>query len=403
MTLQSNVNVGIAYAKESTFATPATASAGKYIRRVSSSLALTKDTFASNEVRTDQQIADMRHGLRKITGGIEGELSWQTYDDWFESLLRGTWTNGVSLSQTGLTSVTASVSAKTFTFGGGDPVALGLRIGDVIRFGTVAAAINGKNYRIVGFGGTTNRTVTVSPAPGVDVGTAVTTFTVAVQGKKVVPGTNKDSYTIEQIYLDLDVSERYVGCRIGSAKVNLQPTGMATVSWDVLGDDGTNMTGASSPYFTTIAAAPSTGIFAGVSGSLRFAGAERAVVTGLDLQIDNNLSSQAVVGAATAPEIFYGRMVVTGNVSVYVEDSSLLDAFVNESEVDITAQLELPLASGATAPEFLVFNMQRVKLSGASKSIGPDGGVIATFPFQSLLATAGSGKDATSITIQRSN
>ena len=403
MALQNAVNVALAYGKETTFGTPATASAGKYIRRVSSSLALQKDTFSSNEARTDQQVFDLRHGLRKAAGGIETDFSLDTFNDWLASLLRGTWATGTSLSNTQLTSVVASAAGGTFTFAGGDPVALGWRVGDVIRFtaGVIAPNVN-RNFRVVSFGGASNRTVTVAPSPFADIGTAVTTFTVAVQGKKLVPGILRESYTLEHIYPDIDVSERFVGCRMNSLALSLQPTGMATASWDILGQDGSNLTGAASPYFTTIAAAPSTGIFAGLSGSIRFAGAERLVVTGLDVNITNNLSSQAVVGSAVAPDVFNGRMVVTGNVSTYVEDSTILDAFANESEVDITVQMDLPLASGATAADFFVVNMQRVKFSGASKSIGVDGGVIATFPFQALVATA-TGRDATTLTMQRSS
>jgi hypothetical protein len=402
MALQNAVNVSIAYAKESTFGTPASAGSSQSIRRVSSSLSLSKESFASNEVRPDQQVSDLRHGMRSVTGGIEGELSLQTYDDWLASLLRGTWAAGTSLSQSQLTSVAASASAGTFTFGGGDPVALGLRLGDVVRFGTVNASINGRNFRIVGFGGTTNRTVTVFPKPAVDVASPVTTFTVAVQGRKLTTGVLKDSYTIEQVNPDLDNSERYVGVRMNSASISLPPNGMATVSWDMMGQDGTILSGASSPYFTAPTAAPNTGIFAGLNGSLRIAGAERAVVTALDFQVTNNLSMQGVVGSPIAPEIFFGRMVLTGNVSAYIEDTSLIDAFVAESEVDIVSQLDLAAIGGA-APDFLVFNMQRVKLSGYSKTVGPDGGVIATFPFQALLPTAGSGRDASTLVIQRAN
>lgn len=403
MATQANVNVAIAYGKETTFGIPAAAASGAYIRRVSSSLALNKDSFASNEVRTDQQVSDLRHGLRRAGGGVESELSLDTFNPWIASLLRGTWAAGTSLSNTQLTSVTASAAGGTFTFAGGDPVASGWRLGDVIRFtaGVIAPNLN-RNFRIVSFGGASNRTVTVFPAPFADIGTAVTTFTVAVQGRKLVPGVLKESYTIEQIYPDLDVSERFIGCRINSANISLQPSGMATVSWDIMGEDGAALSGAASPYFTTIAAAPNTGIFAGLSGSLRFAGAERAVVTGLDFSITNNCSMQPVVGAQIAPDIFYGRMVLTGNVSTYLEDATLLDAFANESEVDITCQLDLPLAAGATAAEFMTFNMRRVKLSGSSKSVGADGGLIATFPFQALLANA-AGADAATIAIQRSS
>jgi hypothetical protein len=49
--------------------------------------------------------------------------------------------------------------------------------------------------------------------------------------------------------------------------------------------------------------------------------------------------------------------------------------------------------------------MQRVKFTGVNKTVGPDGGVVATFPFQALLKTGGAGTtfDQSTLVIQRSN
>lgn len=397
MTLQSSVNVTLAYGAETTLGTPSS-NAGQLLRRVSSSLALTKDAFTSNEVRPDQQIADLRHGMRRVSGGFEGELSLQTYDDLLEALLRGSWTAGVTASEADFTSFTTVSASGTIIFTGGNPVAKGLRVGDVFRFTSGGGANANTQFRITGFGGTTNRTVSVTPSP-VTISTPVTTFGIAVTGRKLLCGTAQKSFTIEQKMPDLDLSERFVGCRINSGSFALPPTGIATVNFDIMGQDGQILTGASSPYFVNPTAAPTTGIFAGVSGSLRLAGAERGVVTNVDFQVTNNMSMQPVVGAEIAPDIFYGRLVVTGNVSAYLEDDTLINTFLNESEVDLVVQMDLP---GAGLVGFMTFNFPRIKLQGASKTIGPDGGVIAAFPFQALLPSA-AGQDASSIVIQRSN
>jgi hypothetical protein len=49
--------------------------------------------------------------------------------------------------------------------------------------------------------------------------------------------------------------------------------------------------------------------------------------------------------------------------------------------------------------------MRRVKFSACTKSVAADGGVIATFPFQALLAnnTVNPNIDLSTIVIQRSN
>jgi hypothetical protein len=53
-------------------------SGGQVLRRVSSSLNLVKDSYQSEEIRTDRQITDFRHGLRRVEGSISGELSPRT-------------------------------------------------------------------------------------------------------------------------------------------------------------------------------------------------------------------------------------------------------------------------------------------------------------------------------------
>jgi hypothetical protein len=397
MALQSSVNVTLAYGIESALGTPSIA-AGQLLRRVSSTLSTTKDAFTSNEVRPDQQISDMRHGMRRVAGGFEGELSLQSYDDFLEALLRGTWASGLTASDTDFTSFTASAQSSTFIFSGGNPVTKGLRVGDVFRFTSGGGTNADTNFRIVAFGGTSNRTVTVHPAPAT-IGTAVTTFGLAVQGKKLVCGLTSRSFTIEQLQSEIDITERFTGCRINSGSFALPPNGLATVSWDIMGQDGAVLSQANAPFFASPTSAPATGIFAGVSGSLRLAGAERGVVTNVDFQITNNCSMQPVVGRNTAPEIFYGRIVVTGNVSAYLEDDSLIATFLDEDEVELLTQMDLP---GTQPVDFMTFHFPRIKLQGVSKTIGPDGGVIATFPFQALLPTA-TDVDTSTVVIQRSN
>jgi hypothetical protein len=60
------------------------------LRRVSSTLNLVKDTYQSAEVRTDRQIVDFRHGVKRVTGMISGEWSPGTYWDFMEAVCRGT-------------------------------------------------------------------------------------------------------------------------------------------------------------------------------------------------------------------------------------------------------------------------------------------------------------------------
>lgn len=409
MAVQSNVQTTIAYKAENTFGTAPTASGAQLLRRISTSLAPVKDTFASNEVRSDFQVNDVRHGMRSARGTIEGELSTQTYDDFLEAALRGTWTAGVSTTPTdfatGLTIADATVNGvacSLLTFAGaGSLYTIGFKVGDIIRTSGLTTGANNSanigNLRIVGL--PTNKTMQVFPRLTAAASQAAG-WTVSVPGRKLTLGTIKRSFTIEQSLADATLWERYSGVRVGGMTLSAQPNGLATCSWELMGQNFTM--GTSAAYFTSPTAETTTGVVSGVDGFLRLNGEEQGVVTGFQLNFTNNLSMQPVIGSTFGPDVFYGRMVCTGSVSAYLEDADLVNAFVNESEIDLVAVLE---ASGANPQDFLAFNMQRIKLTGAAKTIGADGGVIAQFPFQALLKAGGSGTafDQSTLVVQRSN
>jgi hypothetical protein len=414
MAIANQVQATVIYCTEGgTFGVaPAAGSASaKTLRRVSSSLAPNKDTYQSGEARPDLQLADFRHGTKRPGGGLETELANVAFDDFIEALLRGTWANGTTALAATYTTIAAAItsgaagapgSIGTLTWTAADPIAAGFRLGDICRLvGAGFAPNNAVNFRIVGFGGTSNRTISVTPAPAVVAATAGTSM--IVQGKKLLTGTVSRSFTLEQSFPDIDYTELYTGMRLGSGAFRLPPNGMATASFGFMGQDQSVLDAANAPYFTSPAAAGTNGIFSGPAGSLRVGGIEQGIITGLDINVDLGLDAPAVVGRTTVPDIFYGPTRITGNVSAFLQDKTLTNQFINESEIDLVAYL----AAAMVAPEdFLCFNMQRVKLGGATKTVGGSSGVIATFPFTALLASSTQtvlGADASTLVVQRSN
>src|SRR6478736_4239215 len=71
--------------------TPAVTPALKTIRHTGTTLALSKGTFMSEELRPDRQIVDFRHGVRQTGGDMDHELSYGSLDDFLEAVLMGTW------------------------------------------------------------------------------------------------------------------------------------------------------------------------------------------------------------------------------------------------------------------------------------------------------------------------
>lgn len=397
MAVQENVGVLVTYAVESTFGTPPSGSgSSQRLRRTTSSLALGKDTFQSNEVRPDQQISSFRHGGHRVGGAVEGELSVQSYDDLIEAVMRSTWAAGVALDESDFTSIT--ISSGVWTLGSGNPSTLGLRIGNIIDVTNLSVAGNNARYRITAMTSTTFTAIKVSDGSVAADNTSDTECDIAVVGETITFGTTKRSFTFEHSYPTVDVARRFDGCRIGGMSVRVPPNDKAMVSFDIQGQKGVVLDAGSAPYFTSATDAPNTEMLTGIEGGLRAGGVEQAIITSFDLQISHNLNSTPVIGTPYVPDIFYGRITVTGNISFYLQDKELIEAFVNEEEIDLVLVCEDAPGTG-----FIAFNMQRVKLGGATDSPSGDGGVIVSAPFQALLQSAGTGYDATTLSIQKSN
>lgn len=86
----SRHRVGIA--AETSYGVPPSPLTLATFRHTGSSLKVAKDSFVSEELRADRQIADFRHGVKRVEGGIDFELSYGgVFDDVFEAVLGGTW------------------------------------------------------------------------------------------------------------------------------------------------------------------------------------------------------------------------------------------------------------------------------------------------------------------------
>lgn len=85
----------ISFVPEVTFGTTPTTPAMKFLRFSGGFPTLEKNTFASEEIRSDGQVADLRHGSRRVSGDLNFELSYGAYDDWLQAALGGTWATDV--------------------------------------------------------------------------------------------------------------------------------------------------------------------------------------------------------------------------------------------------------------------------------------------------------------------
>ena len=389
----------IAYRKESTWGQLPGATGAKQIRRVTGDFNLIKDAYESNEIRTDQQTADYRHGVRSAEGSISAELSPGSYSDFFASVLARDWTNGVSA--TGLTlAVAASGTNFTLTRSTGSFLADNFRVGQVVRItaGTGADPANLNNNLLVVSITATALTVQVLSRVPLVVQASVTAASISVAGKTTyVPltGHTNDSFTFENWYSDISQSEVFTGLKPNSVSVSLPATGLVTTDIGFMGKN-LEQTG-STRYFTTPAAAGTTGIFAAVQGALIVNGSAGACITSADFTIDRNMEAAQCVGSNFASEIFTGRITASGNLSAYFSDGTLRDYFANETPITIVMALTTSTEKNA---DVMTFVFPKAKLNSASVADSQTS-LVQSIAFTALLndVTTG-GLEATTVQIQ---
>ncbi len=386
--------------KQSALGTKAVAAGAQVYRRVTSTIDLAKETYKSNEIRTSQQRSDFRHGLRSVSGAINGELSVGTYQEFMASVLRSSWA-AVSAYAAGI-DVTAAATAPQFVDASGGFLTAGLKVGMVGRWtGFSPTTNNAKNFLITALTAT-DMTGVFLDGTAVVADAAGDTVTFTPVGKEIsipVTGHTRDYWTIEHNFSDIVQSEQFTDCVFGAVNVKLPATGMATVEFPVMGLDMDTSTGA---YFTTPTAASNGDNLAAVNGALYVAGVAVALITSMDISINGNVTSVgSVVGSNVAPDITPGAFDVSGSMTVLFQDATMRDYFVNETEVSVVAVFT---TNNSATAGFQTYIMPVVKIGGASKDDG-EKGLIMTMPWTAIENTAGgvgTATNATTITIQDS-
>jgi len=390
----SGVFKQVTYKPETTYGVLPAQSAAQALRRVTSSLNLSKDTFQSNEIRTDFQVADFRHGLRKVGGTIAGELSAKTYADFIAAALKKDFAAGVAISGASIT-VAGTSGAWTLTRAAGSFLADGVKIGDVVRLtaGAFNASNIGKNILVTGVtatvltGRTLNGSALVAEGP-------IASATVTVIGKKtMVPqtGHTDKSFSIEHWFPDVPASEVFSGCKVSKVSLAMPATGMSTISVELAGKDAT---AGAAQYFTSPAPVTVTGTMAAVNGVVSVGGVSGGTITSMSIDIACGQSSEPGIGANVADQVASGRVVVTGQLTAKFDSTALRDAFYNESEISAYAVFTADNSAGS---DFVAFSIGRLKLSDAAKDDG-EKILIQTIPFQALLNVNGGTNFATDLT-----
>ena len=379
--------VQIGYIKESTYGiTPS--GALKTVRMTGETLKQDTDTTTSQEIRADRQTADfIRTGLR-ANGGVNGEFSFGTYDDWLTyGLFSPDFTTAGSSSPWTGGTYTVAASGVNFTI---------TRTAGTFDFTTLTDHTNGRWIKLAGFSGglTANNTwVKIMGTPSATVlttrgavlttGTGSTGLSSTVQAE-IVAGTTVSSMSMERLYADLSTTlAAYRGMLINGMTMNGTANGIITVAFDFLGKNETSETATIGTSYT-----PSYGVVTPVMNGISNLEAtleNNAAQTlfSFNFQLQNNLRERLEMGTEGPISIATGLIGITGQIVLYftAARAALATEYLNFT----TSTLSMRFV-GATGGRY-IFDFGALKFSGATRNAGGiNQDVYLTMPFTGFLS-----------------
>lgn len=365
MTIAQGVSKQTRFKRQSAKGSLAGTSLGQIMRRNTATFELAKETYdTASEITSRRQLTSSRHGVKIVNGSINGFLSPGTYADQLSALLMRDFAAVTAITGASIT-VAGAGPSYTVTRATGSFLTDGIKIGMGVRLtaGSFNVANLNKNLLVTNVTALVLTVLVLNGSALVAEG-PIASATVSVPGKVTyVPETGHTNiyYTVEEWYPDALVSERNLDVKITQADIALPGSGNATINFSAIGLDQTKDVTA---YFTSPAAETTTEVLAAANGILLVNGVAQAVITDLNISINGNgNAADGVVGTNIRPDVFMGKVMVTGSFSCYFEGGTIPDLFINETNTSIVSALT---AGSEAAADFVTFALTRVNLNSST-------------------------------------
>ncbi|HID7510330.1 TPA: phage tail tube protein [Enterobacter hormaechei] len=318
--------------------------------------AVTRDALVSNELDGSRETSSIRTGNKQVTGEYAIELSAQSQDELLAGAMTSSWVAGSTVA--GL-SVTVDADAKTFTRAAGD-YTTAVEVGDLVRF----PGLTGDNSKpfiatavsaLVVTGEAINHPLTDESAVTSDLviadkletGNLCKTYSILTWFKGRCGGT--DSYVITR-------GVEFTGFTIEQA-VNAMVTG--SFPFIGLNQEILSAPPAGSTFTVNFDAQP----FASVDVSAFNGTAPLKLIDTFTITNDNGASAQFELGNDSVAFVERGRAANTFSLAGKLYDMTLLNLFLNETQIELTSILAGP--DGAMS-----FTLKRAELTAATPEIG---------------------------------
>lgn len=318
--------------------------------------AVTRDALVSNELDGSREVSSIRTGNKQVTGEYSIELSASSQDELLAGAMTSSWVAGSTVA--GLT-VSVNSTAKTFTRSAGDFTSA-VEIGDLVRFplltgGNALPFIATDVTALVITGAAISHTLTdeadaetgIVTADKLETGNLCKTYSVLTWFKGKCGGA--DSYLLTK------------GVEFSGFTIEQAVNAMVTGSFPFIGLSQEVLTAppAGSTFTVNFSAQP----FASVDVSAFNGTAPLKLIDSFTITNDNAASAQFELGNTSAAFVERGRAANTFSLAGKLYDTTLLNLFISETQIELTSILAGP--DGAMS-----FSLKRAELTAATPEVG---------------------------------
>ena len=373
MSFGSSNRTALRFVKETVFGeTPATPTL-QDLRYTGEGLNYNLSNITSDEIRADRATANLIQVQSDASGDINVELSFDSYDGFLEGAMASTWSADLAISATDIsTTVTTNIISSSST----DFVAAGIVVGQWIEVGGFTDPANNGYFRVKAV--TANQIDVYS-----NLVTEASGATITIGGSMIRNGTDLTSYTIQKHIQDSTTPTffNFTGCRVGGLSLTFATGAILGGAFSFMGlgsnTDTAQIAGATTNVATTTEPMNAVGNLLdirmdNVTSTAKF--------SNLTMNLSNNLRAQDAIGSLPHIGVALGRLEVTGDISVYFEDTSTYNLFLNSTAFTLSFRAE------DNAGNAYIFTFPSVKFeTGAVVSGGLDQDVMLEGTWRAIL------------------
>lgn len=390
------------YVAESVFGSTPVGQPFKRIRDVNLNVNLQKEIRQPDARLSSRVRQNLFHGYKSVSGDILGEISEQSWDDLLEAAIGGTWATAAPIASAFTASVDATNNRITCATAGYNLISNGFREGEIFYLTSPNGPVAGITGVYLTAVSVSSSTIKVEPGTLTFTSSSVAVNRVYEVGRKASLDGTYRSFTIERWLTDRNLYQQFKGVRVNQVTFSVPASGLATLSFNLIGRDASSFS--STSVASTYTEAAQTTPYTAVNGTLFEGNSVLGVVTAAEISINNSMLAPQTVGSETVSNIFFGRFVeVTGQISVLFSSSSAFDKFIQETESKLILQLQNTQALDADT-KFISIVIPRLKYSGGEVDTSSDSGITVSLPFVALTPLAANPQQGTApIYIQASN